>query len=74
MKFSENWLRSMVDPKISSSELSHLLCFPVVHLPKGELVPDDIDTGDLERRLVEASRPRPGTTMPPLPPPPVSAA
>ncbi|WP_338036658.1 NAD-glutamate dehydrogenase [Nocardioides caeni] len=28
----------------------------VVHLPKGELVPDDIDTSDLERRLVEASR------------------
>ena len=25
MQFSENWLRSMVDPKLSSSELSHLL-------------------------------------------------
>ncbi|MFC4929630.1 phenylalanine--tRNA ligase subunit beta [Massilia sp. GCM10023247] len=25
MQFSENWLRSMVDPKLSSDELSHLL-------------------------------------------------
>ena len=25
MQFSENWLRSMVDPKMTSSELSHLL-------------------------------------------------
>lgn len=28
----------------------------VVRLPKGELIPDDIDTADLERRLVESSR------------------
>ena len=27
MKFSENWLRSMVDPKLTTSELADLLTF-----------------------------------------------
>ena len=45
-----------VEFNVSINESATARVHFVVHLPKGELVPDDIDTGDLERRLVEASR------------------
>ena len=45
-----------VEFNVSINESTTARVHFVVHLPKGELVPDDIDTADLERRLVEASR------------------
>lgn len=35
--FFETWLDAQYRRRDDESELSHLLCFPVVHLPKGEL-------------------------------------
>jgi hypothetical protein len=35
--FFETWLHGQYRRSDDESELSHLLCFPVVHLPKGEL-------------------------------------
>ncbi len=35
--FFETWLHRQYRRSEDESELSHLLCFPVVHLPKGEL-------------------------------------
>lgn len=35
--FFESWLHSQYRRSDDENELSHLLCFPVVHLPKGEL-------------------------------------
>ncbi|MBV6728478.1 NAD-glutamate dehydrogenase [Nocardioides daeguensis] len=45
-----------VEFNVSINESTTARVHFVVHLPKGELLPDDIDTADLERRLVEASR------------------
>lgn len=45
-----------VEFNVSINESTTARVHFVVHLPKGELIPDDIDTADLERRLVEASR------------------
>ncbi|GAA1547380.1 NAD-glutamate dehydrogenase [Nocardioides humi] len=45
-----------VEFNVSINESTTARVHFVVHLPKGELIPDDIDTVDLERRLVEASR------------------
>ncbi|MEV5000953.1 NAD-glutamate dehydrogenase [Nocardioides sp. LML1-1-1.1] len=45
-----------VEFNVSINESTTARVHFVVHLPKGELVPEDIDTADLERRLVEASR------------------
>ncbi|MDB5747016.1 MAG: phenylalanine--tRNA ligase subunit beta, partial [Massilia sp.] len=38
MQFSENWLRSMVDPKMSSDELSHLLTMSGLEVEEVEAV------------------------------------
>ena len=38
MQFSENWLRSMVDPKMTSSELSHLLTMSGLEVEEVEAV------------------------------------
>jgi phenylalanyl-tRNA synthetase beta chain len=38
MQFSENWLRSMVDPKITSDELSHLLTMSGLEVEEVEAV------------------------------------
>jgi phenylalanyl-tRNA synthetase beta chain len=38
MQFSENWLRSMVDPKLSSDELSHLLTMSGLEVEEVEAV------------------------------------
>lgn len=38
MQFSENWLRSMVDPKMGSSELSHLLTMSGLEVEEVEAV------------------------------------
>ena len=35
--FFETWLHRQYRRSDDESELSHLLCFPVVHLPRGEL-------------------------------------
>jgi hypothetical protein len=35
--FFETWLHGQYRRSEDESELSHLLCFPIVHLPKGEL-------------------------------------
>ena len=35
--FFETWLHGQYRRSADESELSHLLCFPVVHLPRGEL-------------------------------------
>jgi hypothetical protein len=35
--FFETWLHGQYRRSAEESELSHLLCFPVVHLPRGEL-------------------------------------
>ncbi len=45
-----------VEFNVSINESTTARVHFVVHLPKGELVADDVDTADLERRLVEASR------------------
>ncbi|MCR1785988.1 NAD-glutamate dehydrogenase [Nocardioides carbamazepini] len=45
-----------VEFNVSINESTTARVHFVVHLPKGELIPDDIDTADLERRLIEASR------------------
>ena len=45
-----------VEFNVSINESTTARVHFVVHLPKGELIPEDIDTVDLERRLVEASR------------------
>ncbi|TWG94154.1 glutamate dehydrogenase [Nocardioides sp. J9] len=45
-----------VEFNVSINESTTARVHFVVHLPKGELVPDDIDSADLERRLVDASR------------------
>jgi glutamate dehydrogenase len=45
-----------VEFNVSINESTTARVHFVVHLPKGELIPDDIDVVDLERRLVEASR------------------
>ncbi len=45
-----------VEFNVSINESTTARVHFVVHVPKGELIPDDIDTVDLERRLVEASR------------------
>jgi hypothetical protein len=36
-RFFESWLYTQYRRSSDDSELSHLLCFPVVHLPRGEL-------------------------------------
>src|SRR5205085_9938505 len=38
MQFSESWLRSMVDPKMTSSELSHLLTMSGLEVEEVEAV------------------------------------
>ena len=38
MQFSENWLRSMVDPKMNSDELSHLLTMSGLEVEEVEAV------------------------------------
>ena len=38
MQFSENWLRSIVDPKMSSDELSHLLTMSGLEVEEVEAV------------------------------------
>ncbi|MFC5727992.1 MULTISPECIES: NAD-glutamate dehydrogenase [Nocardioides] len=45
-----------VEFNVSINESTTARVHFVVRLPKGELIPDDIDTADLERRLMEASR------------------
>ncbi|WP_435768955.1 NAD-glutamate dehydrogenase [Nocardioides sp. SYSU DS0651] len=45
-----------VEFNVSINESTTARVHLVVRLPKGELIPDDIDTADLERRLVDASR------------------
>ncbi|MFJ9314108.1 NAD-glutamate dehydrogenase [Pimelobacter simplex] len=45
-----------VEFNVSINESTTARVHFVVHLPKGELIPDDIDTADLERRLIDASR------------------
>ena len=38
MQFSENWLRTMVDPKMTSDELSHLLTMSGLEVEEVEAV------------------------------------
>ena len=45
-----------VEFNVSINESTTARVHFVVRLPAGRLIPDDIDTADLERRLVEASR------------------
>ncbi|WP_370288711.1 NAD-glutamate dehydrogenase [Nocardioides sp.] len=45
-----------VEFSVSINESATARVHLVIHLPHGELLPDDIDTADLERRLVDASR------------------
>ena len=48
--------RDAVEFNVSINESTTARVHFVVRMPKGELLPDDIDTADLERRLIEASR------------------
>ncbi|KRB74977.1 NAD-glutamate dehydrogenase [Nocardioides sp. Root190] len=45
-----------VEFNVSINESTTARVHFVVHMPKGQLIPDDVDTADLERRLIEASR------------------
>ncbi|WP_307855947.1 NAD-glutamate dehydrogenase [Nocardioides faecalis] len=45
-----------VEFSVSISQSATARVHFVVHVPRGELIGDDIDTADLERRLVDASR------------------
>ena len=42
MQFSENWLRSMVDPKMNSDELAHLLTMSGLEVEEVEPVAPQI--------------------------------
>ncbi|MDN5743882.1 MAG: NAD-glutamate dehydrogenase [Nocardioidaceae bacterium] len=48
--------RDAVEFNVSINESTTARVHFVVRMPKGELLPEDIDTTDLERRLIEASR------------------
>src|SRR3569832_1951657 len=55
MQFSENWLRTMVDPNMTSDELAHLLTMSGLEVEEGEPVaPPLSNAGDAE--VLEAAK------------------